>query len=82
MASGTTARPKPRLTNWKSRSKFSTSKAVRRAAAMDAPALTDAAATYLAALDPHISRIIDKMPGNFLDLGCWVISGDSAPDRP
>jgi tetratricopeptide (TPR) repeat protein len=59
--------------------------AVRRAAAMDAPALTDAAATYLAALDaldPHTSRIIDKMPGNFLDLGCWVISGDSAPDRP
>jgi tetratricopeptide (TPR) repeat protein len=46
--------------------------AVRRIAALDAETLTSAGAKYLAelhALDPQASRIVDKMPGNFLYLG-------------
>ncbi len=46
--------------------------AAARIAAMDEPSLTAAANAYLAALhalDPHASRIVDKMPGNFMFLG-------------
>jgi Flp pilus assembly protein TadD len=46
--------------------------ALHRVAALDTPALDEAAAQYLAALHalaPQAKRIVDKMPGNFLYLG-------------
>lgn len=49
-----------------------TADAVRRIAALDAGALDQAATRYLAelhALAPAKSRIVDKLPGNFLYLG-------------
>jgi tetratricopeptide (TPR) repeat protein len=45
---------------------------VRRVAALDGESLDDAAARYLAALRelaPAATRVVDKMPGNFLYLG-------------
>jgi Tfp pilus assembly protein PilF len=51
---------------------YDTPDAVRRIAALDEPTLDAAAERYLAdlhALAPDKSRIVDKMPGNFLYLG-------------
>jgi tetratricopeptide (TPR) repeat protein len=50
--------------------------ALRRIAALEEPALTEAGAAYLAELHglaPEAARIVDKMPGNFMYLGLMAL---------